>query len=363
MTRLLSFIWRGVLAFDRVGSRIPQLMQIWLAELFVVMPLAFFVGKVLDSRGALGVPGTGEPIPAVFWGALVVALIAGFFFVRNLVRPRLMRGSWAPMVSVPTGADVDVLVANRRARVEYEYLTSHPSYGLLLLLTLPVPLSMWFFSRGEGDSTFYWRITGIVGMVVIAAMALARVLAWYVFRFGRRRLDAAVSSAAYSPARIGWEIAWKPVLMLVVISYAIVCIPIGVMFWQDDRRIAALPVVTVADVDGHAGEMFRVEGALASDPVYWAPKGTGRGGNNFAGAGVLVDLPSGGQALLLAESMTVSDFGFALADAEDNGGVIATQGEVVDEITEDQSTYYGMTEADFPVPGDDGRVLVLLTTP
>ena len=32
--RVLRFIWRGVLAFDRVGSRVPQLIQIWLVEFF-----------------------------------------------------------------------------------------------------------------------------------------------------------------------------------------------------------------------------------------------------------------------------------------------------------------------------------------
>ena len=189
MTRVLRFIWSGVLAFDRVGSRIPQLIQIWLVELFFVMPLAFFIGKVIDIRGAFGVPGTGESVPGAFWGALVLAMVTGFFFVRGLVRPRVVEGSWAPMVRVPVGGDVDLMFANRRARVDYEYLTSHPSYALLLLLTVPIPLSMWYFSRNEGDSTFYWRITGIVGLLIIAAMALARVLAWYVFRFGRRRLE------------------------------------------------------------------------------------------------------------------------------------------------------------------------------
>ncbi|MBE1552541.1 hypothetical protein GGC64_006628 [Mycobacterium sp. OAS707] len=352
--RVLRFIWRGVLAFDRVGSRIPQLIQIWLVELFFVMPLAFFIGKVIDIHGALGVPGTGGSIPAVFWGALVLALVTGFLFVRGLLRPRVVEGSWAPMVQVPTGTDVEVLVANRRARVDYEYLTSHPSYALLSLLTVPIPLSMWYFSRNEGDSTFYWRITGIVGLIVIAAMAFARVLAWYVFRFGRSRLERVT-------ARTAWEVAWKPVLMLTVMCYAIVCIPLAVMFWQDDRRVAALPAITAADANGHGGQMFRVEGRLASTPVYWAPNGTGRGGNNYAGAGVLVDLTSGGQALLLAESMVVSDFIVAIREAD--GDLIKTQGAVIDEITDDQRRYYGFNETDFPPRPDDGRVLVRLTTP
>ena len=74
---VLRFLWAGVLAFDRVGRRIPQLIQIWLCELLFVMPLAFFIGKVIDIRGAFGVPGTGGSIPGVFWGALAVAAVAG----------------------------------------------------------------------------------------------------------------------------------------------------------------------------------------------------------------------------------------------------------------------------------------------
>ncbi|MBX9641855.1 MAG: hypothetical protein K2X97_19680, partial [Mycobacteriaceae bacterium] len=91
---VLRFLWRRVLAFDRIGSRIPQLIQVWLLELFFVMPLTFFIGKVIDIRGAFGVPGTGERLGGVFWGALLVSLIFGFLFVRSLVRPRVVQGSW-----------------------------------------------------------------------------------------------------------------------------------------------------------------------------------------------------------------------------------------------------------------------------
>jgi len=75
--RVLRFIWRGVLAFDRIGSRIPQLIQIWLIELFFALPLAFFIAKLIDIRGAFGVPGTGESLAGVFWGALMVSLACG----------------------------------------------------------------------------------------------------------------------------------------------------------------------------------------------------------------------------------------------------------------------------------------------
>ena len=213
---MLRFIWQRVLAFDRVGSRIPQLIQIWLLEFFFAMPLAFFIGKTIDIHGGFGVPGTGETLGGTFWASLVIALIAGFFFVRSLVRPRIVAGSWAPVVKADVG-DFTVVAANTRARVDYVYLTSHPSYALLLLITAPIPAVMALATINNGDSTFYWRVTGIVGLIILACMALARVLAWYVFKFGRGQLDDQLAVLPVSPRRLGWEIAWKPVLMLVVL--------------------------------------------------------------------------------------------------------------------------------------------------
>lgn len=59
--------------------------------------------------------------------------------------------------------------------------------------------------------------------------------------------------------------------------------------------------------------------------------------------------------------MVVSDFIFAMDDADD--GQIKTQAKVIDEITEDQRTYYGLDSAAFPEPTDHGRVMLLLSTP
>jgi hypothetical protein len=357
--RVLRFIWRGVLAFDRIGSRIPQLIQIWLIELFFAIPLTFFIAKLIDIRGAFGVPGTGESLPGVFWGALVVALVCGFFFFRGLIRPRVVRGEWTPMVSADVGS-VTIYGANRQWTTSYDYLSSHPSYSLLLLLTAPIPAAMFLATLNNGDSTFYWRVAGIVGLVILALMALARLLAWYVFRFGRRQLDNQAAAHGMSQRRLGWEIAWKPVLMLMVMIYAIVGIPLGWMWFQEKRTIAALPVVTVDDTTS-AGQYRRIQGTLSSEAVYWAPRGTGRGGNNYSGAGVLVALPSGGEALLLAESLSVPDFVNMMKHS--GAGRVDTQGKVIDAITDDQAEYYGFDETDFPQPASDGRVMLLLSYP
>ena len=191
-------------------------------------------------------------------------------------------------------------------------------------------------------------------------MAVARLLAWYVFRFGRRGLDNQAAAHGMSQRRLGWEIAWKPILMLMVMIYAIVGIPLGWMWFQEKRTIAALPVVSVHDT-AYAGEYRRVQGTLKSDAVYWAPRGTGRGGNNYSGAGVLVELPSGGEALLMAESLSVPDFVNMMNHS--GAGTVNTQGKVIDAITEDQQEYYGFNESDFPEASSDGRVMLLLSYP
>lgn len=358
--RVLKFIWRGVLAFDRVGSRIPQLIQMWLVELFFALPLTFFIAKVIDIRGAFGVPGTGEKLDGVFWGALAVSLVCGFFFIRSLIKPRVKYGSWTPMVSADLG-DITVYGGNRAWTVEYNYLTSHPSYSLLLLLTAPIPATMVLMTANNGDNTFYWRVAGVVGLIILALMAVARLLSWYVFRFGRREIDAQAATQGISQRKLGWEMAWKPMLMLMVMIYAIVAIPIAYMWWDELRTIDKLPLVTVADGTDAVDQYRRVEGEVAGEPVYWAPRGTGRGGNNFSGAGVLVDLPSGGEALLLAESLSVPDFKGVMKDVKN--GEIDTHGKVIDHITETQEEYYGFDESAFPDPSDDGRVMVLLSYP
>jgi hypothetical protein len=72
-------------------------------------------------------------------------------------------------------------------------------------------------------------------------------------------------------------------------------------------------------------------------------------------------LASGGEALLLAQSMTVSDFIGPMRDSRDR--VVHGQGRVIDEVTDDHRKYYGLDPGDFPEPSGDGRVLALLSTP
>ena len=83
-------------------------------------------------------------------------------------------------------------------------------------------------------------------------------------------------------------------------------------------------------------------------------------GNNYSDNGVPADLPSGGEALLHAESLSVPDFVGVMNDVKN--GEINTHGRVIDGITDDQQERYCF-ESDFPEASSGGRVMLLLSHP
>jgi hypothetical protein len=88
-----------------------------------------------------------------------------------------------------------------------------------------------------------------------------------------------------------------------------------------------------------------VEGAVASEAIYWAPRGTGNGGNNCAGAGVLV----------------APDFKGMRGHVCD--GELAATGKMIEDFTADQRKHYGFDQSSFPEASSGRRVVVLLSSP
>lgn len=350
---MLRFLWRGVLAFDRVGSRVPQLIQMMICELIIVVCLGGFVAKAIDARGGWGCPGEGE-LDSTFWGALGVGLFFSYFFVRNCFWPRVVQGTWTPMVSLPVGG-VDLVLPNRAWTARYEYLTSHPSYIFLLLPVAWLPLLMVRATEGQGCSLFYNRMMGWAMLWIIAALALARLVSWYVLRRGRAQLDASTPKGT-TRGRMAWEIAWKPILMLMVMIHLIVALPIGIMFWNQVRTNNALPLATLED-QTIKGEFRRVAGRVKGELVLWPHEGLGRGSNNYYGGGVLMDMDGGGEALLLAGNSALPDLRSAIAASKD--GHIEMVGRLEgDAITGSLAEYSRMTEDDFPPRSAAGRVII-----
>jgi hypothetical protein len=351
----MAWLFQGIFALDRAMRLFPSLIQVWFVEFFLIVPLAFFVAKLIDIKGGFGCPGEPSSIGGTMWGALALSLLAGFFFIRNLVRPRIREVSWTPMVDSGLGVGGwSLLLPNSRATVHYAFLSSHPSHALLLLITLWLPLALLLATENEGCSTLYWKAFGIAGLSIIAVMALLRVLAYYVFRFGRRDLRV-------GPARLGWEMGWRPTLSLVIAMHLIAWIPLGIMFWQDARRIAHLPVATATMVPGADRTYVRVEGTLKGAPVLRPVPKDNRGGNNYLSAAALVALDGGGEVLLTAKGSWVPSFIGALKAAK--GGRIATVGALVQDYSKSDREYYAYSDADLPAPDPKGRVRVDMDTP
>ncbi len=353
---MLRWLWNGVLAFDRIGRRIPQLIQMMLVEFGIFMLIGAFIAKWLDIRGGYSCPGEPGELDSTFWGALAIGLLCLFFFLRNVFRPRLVEGEWTPMVNTGIGAGgIDLVVGNRMWTVRYNYLTNHPSYVLILLPVLWVPLAMILFTDGFGCTYFYNRMLGWSAIWIAAGLAAARLISWYVLRLGRKAL-AHKGDSRVSSARAEWEIAWKPVLMLVVMMHAIVFVPVGIMFWNEQRTLDALPVATSADI-GIEGEFRRINGRIKGEPVLWVIDGGGRGGNNYAGAGLLIEMDDGGEALLLAGYSAVPDL--LAFTKEGSDGRISMLGRLMGtSIPENLQKYAAMTEADFAPPPSSGRLLI-----
>lgn len=351
----MAWLFRGIFALDRATRLFPSLVQVWFVEFFFIVPLAFFVAKLIDIRGGFGCPGEPSPIGATMWGALALSLVAGYFFVRNLIRPKVRDVSWTPMVDSGLGVGGwSLLLPNNRATVRYAFLTSHPSHALLLLLTLWLPLTLLLATENEGCSTLYWKAFGIAGLSIIAIVAAVRVVAFYVLRLGQR------DQRLFTP-RLGWEMGWRPTFSLVLIAHLIAWIPLGIMFWQDARRIAHLPVATATMTPGAERTYVRVEGTLKGTPILRPVAKDNRGGNNYLSAAALVALDGGGEVLLTAKGSWVPHFIGALKVAKD--GRIAAVGALVRDYSKTDREYYGYTDAGLPPPDPKGRVRVDIDTP
>lgn len=74
----LRLRWRRVLACDRSDFRIPRPIQVWLLELFFVMPLTVFIGKVIDIHPGAGPVHAPKTSPLSTRGLATALAAVGF---------------------------------------------------------------------------------------------------------------------------------------------------------------------------------------------------------------------------------------------------------------------------------------------
>ena len=114
-------------------------------------------------------------------------------------------------------------------RMRYDYLTSHPSYSVPMLLPAAAWLALYVMLWDEPCTMLFYKALTLAPLLIWLAMALLRALSWYGLRLGRSALDSSLPPG-WSAARAEWEMAWKPVIgfvTLILIFFAVIAIVIA----------------------------------------------------------------------------------------------------------------------------------------
>lgn len=222
-------IWSGVLAFDRIGSRIPRIIQIMITEYLGGLMVAAFVAKIVQSRGTASCAGGGPPLDTTDWVVLVLGLALLGWLLRDVFRPRVLTETWTPFIQAGP-----VVAWNTRWRVEYAYLTSHPSYSLPMAMPGVAWLALYVMLWGEPCSLLFFKALTLVPLIIWLAMAGLRALSWYGLRLGRASLESRLPEG-WSAGRAEWEMAWRPVLMFVVMMVSFLVV-VGLVIAREQSR-------------------------------------------------------------------------------------------------------------------------------
>lgn len=216
-------IWSGILAFDRLGQRIPRIIQIMVTEYLGGLMVGAFLAKLVEQRGTAACAGTGSGPDTTFWVVLGLGLACLGWLLRDVFRPRLLQETWTPVMQAGPA-----IAWNSGWQVRYDYLTSHPSYSVPMLMPAAAWLMLFVMLRDEPCSMLYFKAMTLAPLLIWLAMALLRAVSWYGLRLGRDRIDSQLPEG-WSAARAEWEMAWKPVLGFVGLVLAFLAVVAAVI--------------------------------------------------------------------------------------------------------------------------------------
>ena len=217
----------GIFAFDRLLRRVPSIIEVWFLEFLTIIPLALALGSWLDRVGLRGCPPAGFGIDGSSIGIALFGLAMGFFAVRRVLKPKVAKVEWTPVHTVKTVLPVPIPVPQRAARVEYDVLSSHPSYGFVHLLTLPIPAVGLLAT--DSCATSFFPLFGMAGIALIAALIILRLVSWYVLRLGRDDLERQLPQGM-SAAQAEWALAWQPMISMMALISLCIGIPL-IIVW------------------------------------------------------------------------------------------------------------------------------------
>jgi hypothetical protein len=217
----------GIFALDRLLRRVPSIIEVWFLEFLTILPLALALGSWLDRAGLRGCPPAGFGIDGSSIGIALFGFVMGFFAVRRILKPKIAKVRWTPVHTVKGALPVPVPVPQRAATVEYEVLSSHPSYGFVHLLTLPIPAVGLLAT--DSCATSFFPLFGLVGVGLIAALIILRIVSWYVLRRGRDEIARSLPQGM-TAGQAEWALAWQPMISMVVLISLCIGIPLFIVW-------------------------------------------------------------------------------------------------------------------------------------
>ena len=217
----------GIFALDRLLRRVPSIIEVWFLEFLTIIPLALAFGSWLDRAGLRGCPPAGFGIDGSSIGIAVFGLAAGFFAVRRILKPKIAKVEWTPVHTVKNVLPVPVPVPQPSGRVEYEVLSSHPSYAFVHLLTLPIP-AVGLLATDSCAISFF-PLFGAAGVALIGALIILRIISWYVLRRGRDEIARNVPQGM-TTGQAEWVLAWQPMISMVVLISLCIGIPLFIVW-------------------------------------------------------------------------------------------------------------------------------------
>ena len=212
----------AIFALDRLTRRAPSIIEIWFLEFLTIIPLSLAFGSWLDRVGLRGCPPAGFGIDGSSIGIAVFGLVMGFFAVRRIIKPKIAKIAWTPVHTVKGVLPVPIPVPQVSGRVEYDVLSSHPSYGFVHLLTLPIPAVGLLAT--DSCATSFFPLFGAVGIALIGALIILRLVSWYVLKRGGDEIERQ-TPPGMTPAQLEWALAWQPMISMMVLIGLCIGIP------------------------------------------------------------------------------------------------------------------------------------------
>lgn len=220
-------ILNGIFALDRLLRRVPSIIEVWFLEFLTIVPLALAFGSWLDRVGLRGCPPAGFGVDGSSVGIALFGLACGFFAVRRILKPKIAKIEWTPVHTVKGVLPVPIPVPQRAARVEYDVLSSHPSYAFVHVLTLPIPAVGLLAT--DSCATSFFPLFGMVGIALIAALIILRIISWYVLRRGRDEIERNTPQGM-TLGQLEWKLAWQPMISMVVLIGLCIGIPLFIVW-------------------------------------------------------------------------------------------------------------------------------------